>query len=371
MLTGALALAPRGLPLPELHWNRRHRAILVLLWAHAFGLSAFGALQGYGVFHSISESSLIAAAALLAAQRKLPRELRAAVASLGLVVSSALLVHFWQGTIEAHFHFFFIVAVLALYQSWIPFLVGIGFVVVHHGLVGTLDADAVYNHAGAVADPWRWALIHGAFVVATSAACLTTWRLSEELLQEVDERRAESRNISILESAGEGIYGLDPDGEITFVNSAAVALTGYPAHELVGRNPHELLHHTYPDGSPYPYGECETCSPVTERRLESGPDEVYFRKGGTSFPVEFTSSPIVDDGEVTGSVVVFRDVSERREVERMKDEFISVVSHELRTPLTSIRGSLGLLAGGRSATWRPRASGWSTSPSPTPTAWCA
>jgi len=346
VLRRGLALLPQGLPLPDRHWNRRHRGILTLLWAHAAGLSAFAVLQGFDPFHSIAETSLIAATALVAAQRRLPRHARAAAASLGLVVSSALLVHFWQGTIEAHFHFFFIVAVLALYQSWIPFLLGIVFVVVHHGLVGSLASAAVYNHADAVAQPWHWALIHGAFVVATSAACLTTWRLSEELLQEVDERRAESRNISILESAGEGIYGLDPAGRITFVNSAASALTGYPVHELVGRRPHALIHHTRADGTPHPDADCTTCAGVAGRRLESGPDEVYFRKDGTSFPVEFTMSPIVEGGEITGSVVVFRDVSERREVERLKDEFTSVVSHELRTPLTSIRGSLGLLAGG-------------------------
>ena len=74
--------------------------------------------------------------------------------------------------------------------------------------------------------------------------------------------------------------------------------------------------------------------------------DVYWRKDGTSFPVEYTSTPIVQDGRIRGAVVVFHDVTERRTIERIRDEFTSVVSHELRTPLTSIRGSLGLLESG-------------------------
>ena len=90
--------------------------------------------------------------------------------------------------------------------------------------------------------------------------------------------------------------------------------------------------------------------------------ESFLAFDGRVFPVELAVGPILEDDEITGAVVVFRDVSERRKIERMKDEFVSVVSHELRTPLTSIRGSLGLLAGGaggRAAARRPR--GWSRS----------
>ena len=82
---------------------------------------------------------------------------------------------------------------------------------------------------------------------------------------------------------------------------------------------------------------------------------MYVRADGTAFPVEITASPLVDDDVVRGAVVVFRDVTQRREVDRMKSEFLSVVSHELRTPLTSIRGSLGLLAGGKLGELPPRA----------------
>jgi diguanylate cyclase len=175
---------PEGRLLPEPAWRQRHRAIVVLLWLHAVGLAAFGVLHGYGVLHSVTESGLVAAAALLAGWRRPSRKLRAAAASFGLITSSALLVHFWGGAIEAHFHFFFVVGVLMLYQDWFPFLLALVYVVVHHGLLGAVDPSSVYNHPAAVADPWKWAVIHAVFVVATSIANLVTWRVNEQLLRE-------------------------------------------------------------------------------------------------------------------------------------------------------------------------------------------
>src|SRR5262249_56394098 len=121
-------------------------------------------------------------------------------------------------------------------------------------------------------------------------------------------------------------------------------MVGYTPEELLGRSTHDLLHHSRSDGTPYPREEC----PVEVIFGGGGPrhtsNEVFWRKDGTCFPVEYINAPIRDDGRVTGVVVTFRDISARRAVERMKDEFVSVVSHELRTPLTSIRGALGLLA---------------------------
>jgi PAS domain S-box-containing protein len=150
---------------------------------------------------------------------------------------------------------------------------------------------------------------------------------------------------SIL-NAADGIYGLDVEGRVTFANPAAARMTGYEGEELLGRRSHELIHHTRPDGKPYPEEECPMSASLEDGTVHRSENDVYWRKDGTSFPVEFTSTPTIDGGKVTGAVVVFKDISERREVERAKDEFTSVVSHELRTPLTSIRGSLGLLESG-------------------------
>src|SRR5207237_10072957 len=102
-----------------------------------------------------------------------------AMAALGLVVSSAMIVHISGGVIEAHFHFFVMVGILTLYQDWQPFLLAIGFVVVHHAVLGTLQPSAVYTHPEPVAHPFQWALIHGALVLAASAASALAWRLHE------------------------------------------------------------------------------------------------------------------------------------------------------------------------------------------------
>jgi two-component system sensor histidine kinase VicK len=151
---------------------------------------------------------------------------------------------------------------------------------------------------------------------------------------------------SILESVGDGIWGLDMDGRLTFCNQVGASMFGYGVDEMLGRNMHQMVHHTRADGTPYPESECpiyrslQTESPVRVH------DEVFWRKDGTSFPVEYVARQLVHEGEVTGMVVAFADVTERRRLDRMKDEFISTVSHELRTPLTSLRAALGLINGG-------------------------
>lgn len=155
-----------------------------------------------------------------------------------------------------------------------------------------------------------------------------------------------ARQALILDSAGEGILSLDLAGRVTLANAAALRLTGFSADELVGRGHHDLVQPTLADGTPYPFAESPVFASLRSGTVREVADGVFRRKDGGSFPIEYSVTPIVEHRAVTGAVLVFRDVSERREVERMKDEFTSIVSHELRTPLTAIRGSLGLLAGG-------------------------
>ena len=178
---------------------------------------------------------------------------------------------------------------------------------------------------------------------------------AEELRGEIkDRKRAEDalerlrrQNELILNSAGEGICGLDLEGNFTFVNPAAARMIGWEPEELISRPQHEVLHHSRPDGSPYPKVGCPTCASLRDEGVHRADGGVFWKKDGTSFPVEYISAPIRgEEGQLLGAVVTFKDITERRAMERMKDEFISVVSHELRTPLTSIRGSLGLLASG-------------------------
>jgi PAS domain S-box-containing protein len=150
----------------------------------------------------------------------------------------------------------------------------------------------------------------------------------------------------ILESVGDGIYGIDLDGRLTFINEAGARMLGYTPEQVTGRGMLDLIRHSQADGTPY----TRLNSPIFEgmRRRESVRlrDQMFWRQDGTAIPVEYSANPLIEDGQVAGMVVAFQDISERRRLERMKDEFISTVSHELRTPLTSLRASLGLLSSG-------------------------
>lgn len=170
--------------------------------------------------------------------------------------------------------------------------------------------------------------------------------VTEQYEAEEALRLATRQRELILESAGDGIYGIDLDGMVTFINQAGAGALGYYADQLAGQDIHELIQHSHSGEPPY----TRETNPILQalRRAESirMRDEIFVRKNGEAFPVEYSASPILEDGEISGMVVAFQDVGERLRLEKMKDEFISTVSHELKTPLTSLRGSLGLILSG-------------------------
>lgn len=175
--------------------------------------------------------------------------------------------------------------------------------------------------------------------------------LRRDLEGRVEQRTAElaelnRRNDSILNAAADGIYGVDLEGRLTFINPVGASMLGYQPDELVGRIGHDVFHTTKPDGTTLPRSECAILRSMGEQTTMQGTGEQYTRQDGSTFPVRYSARPIEHSGEVVGAVIVFRDFTEEQRLARMKDEFASVVSHELRTPLTSIRGSLGLLASG-------------------------
>ncbi len=148
----------------------------------------------------------------------------------------------------------------------------------------------------------------------------------------------------LLDSVADGICGVDSQGTVTFANPAAARLLGTSPSSLTGRTVHELAHGNAPEGRLC--GEDCPLRRMTKRHISTAGEDNFFRADHSSFPAEYALTPIQDHGHFSGSVLSFRDVSQRNALDRLKDEFISTVSHELRTPLTSIRGALGLLSSG-------------------------
>lgn len=144
-------------------------------------------------------------------------------------------------------------------------------------------------------------------------------------------RELERGNQLILQAAGEGIYGVDARGRLTFLNPAAERMLGWKQNELIGRNGHTVLHHSYANGDPYPLHACPIYAAFQESSIFKVNNEVFWRKDGTSFPVEYTSTPIQEKGRSLGAVVVFRDVTEQKKAsEALENALAEVEALKLR-----------------------------------------
>jgi len=123
----------------------------------------------------------------------------------------------------------------------------------------------------------------------------------------------------ILDAAGEGIYGLDADGRTTFGNAASEQILGWCPTEIEGQPAHDVHHHSHPDGSPYPREQCPIYAALKDGEVHRVDSEVFWHTDGSAIPVEYTSTPIMKDGHPNGAVVVFRDISQRREIEQQRE----------------------------------------------------
>ena len=123
----------------------------------------------------------------------------------------------------------------------------------------------------------------------------------------------------ILDAAGEGIYGLDSNGLITFSNTASTAILGWKGEDVLGKSAHEVHHHSHADGSIYQREQCPIYAAITDGEVHHVENEVFWHTNGSPIPVEYTSTPILQDGKPVGAVVVFRDVSDRKEIEKQRE----------------------------------------------------
>lgn len=317
---------PRGIALADAVWRRRHRAITFLLAAHVPGIALFSLFRGYGLPHAVVFAGIVATfttAALLATSHRM---FAMTASTLGLMTASALVVHLAGGRTEAFFHVLVLLAVVSLYQSWLPFLLSIAFVVVHHGTIGVINPAAVYDHESAWRDPWTWALVHAASVLALSMVNLVSWKLSERATTSIDRLRRQ--NEVLLDAAAEGIIGLDPNGIVMFVNPAAARMLQWDTVELVGRDLHAEVHHTRADGEPYDREQCPLHRTIAEGLTCTEDSEVFWRRDGTSLRVEYTSTPIRDGDLNVGAVVTFADISARIEAEDYRLEVVRLAELE-------------------------------------------
>jgi diguanylate cyclase (GGDEF)-like protein/PAS domain S-box-containing protein len=140
---------------------------------------------------------------------------------------------------------------------------------------------------------------------------ITERKRSEESLRQLSRQ-----NEMVLNSAGEGIFGLDLQGKTTFINPAAAHMTGWDIEDLSGQRLHDFLHHSKPDGTPYPQEECPIYAAFKTGATLSRDNEVFWRKDGTHFPVEYVSTPIIEGDKLLGAVVTFKDITERKALEQ-------------------------------------------------------
>ena len=135
------------------------------------------------------------------------------------------------------------------------------------------------------------------------------------MVRQLDQQQQKQHWQALLDSAGEGIWGLDLEGRCTFVNQMASRLFGFTSEELLGQNMHALVHHTRHDGSPYPDEECPIYDVLRKNEPFRQRQDTLFRKDKTAFVAEISAQPVSVEGEVVGVVVTFRDVTEIREQE--------------------------------------------------------
>jgi two-component system, OmpR family, sensor histidine kinase VicK len=207
--------------------------------------------------------------------------------------------------------------------------------------------------------------------VSTIARDISDRKRVEKALEQLRHQ-----NELILFSAGDGICGLNKHGKVTFINPAALRMARCESKALIDRPLSESIHrrqeecpqaisekstvtdiNSHSEFSAYhPLKQtpieslnqvnCQILATLQDGEARHVTDEVFCRRDGTSFPIEYVVAPIREQGEIIGAVVTFKDITDRLAIERMKDEFISVISHELRTPMTSIHGAISLLASG-------------------------
>src|SRR5215468_8803589 len=176
--------------------------------------------------------------------------------------------------------------------------------------------------------------------------------IAERMRAEAALAQLNRRHKLILDSAGEGIYGIDQEGRTTFVNPAAARMLGREIEELIGQPMQDIVCHTMRDGTPCSHDECPILASCRDGVVRHVPEDVFWRKNGTHFLVEYMSTPIREHDTLVGAVIIFKDITERKRLERemqstdrmtLVGQLASGLAHEIGTPLNIIAGNAELL----------------------------
>ncbi len=216
---------PQGGTLEPQEWERRHGALVSVLWLSVVALPIYSVVTGFGAYHTLLHVAPQAALAVIGSLPRFGQKARSIACSLGLLTTAAVMVHISGGLIEMHFSFFVIILLLTLYEEWTVFLVAVAYVLLHHGVLGMIDPRAVFNRAEQFSEPWKWAAIHAAFVAAAGLAGIIAWRLNEEVRGRM---RDAQRGLEIA-SLTDGLTGLHNRRKLMADLEARFAETGGPS----------------------------------------------------------------------------------------------------------------------------------------------
>jgi diguanylate cyclase (GGDEF)-like protein/PAS domain S-box-containing protein len=308
-----------------------------ILIVEAFGLALFSLAEGNSWLHSWAHAAALIPIALLGLKIEHRRRAASVLISLGLITACALLVHVWHGAIEAHFLFFVTIMLLAIYEDWTAFLIAFAYVVVHHGLMGALDPTGVYNHQDAVDHPWKWALIHGGFVLAAGAVAVTAWRLNETVRAAATE--SEERFRGAFEGAPIGMIlfefaGDRGQGRVTQVNGALCDITGRSAEYLIETTMRSVVH---PDDMEVMFEAVEKMASGEEKPTQF--EMRYLHADGRTIWVSISLSLLHTESAHAGHAIAqVQDVTEQK---RATEELADLV---LLDPLTNLGNRRALLA---------------------------
>jgi PAS domain S-box-containing protein len=282
--------------------------LVLIIWSHVVGYVAYGMWDRSVTLQAVLSAAVISLFSILSYFKSMSRRWRTSMVSIASFASSAVLVHLSGGLIEAHFHFFVMIAAIALYQDWIPFLINLTLVVLHHGFTGWVFPASVYNHASAWAHPWHWAIIHGAFVLAECAAILMYWRLNESANGQL--RESETRFRSVCAMSPVGIFLTDEGGRCLYTNERWQEIAGLSLEESLDTGWSRALHAEDRAAVIAEWGKC-----AANALPYDGEFRMQHPNGHVRW-VRARSRPLYNrDGTITGHVGTNEDVTDHKNME--------------------------------------------------------